>query len=197
MHNERAYTTTRRQVCSESAFTKPTRLCRRVDLWSAPDAMSSECEVTDFLYALVRLLKPKVVLETGCFLGVTSVAIGRALETNGYGRLVTCDLDGDLVAEVNQLAASLRLPIESVHASSTEVIGSLVSVDLAFVDSGYDRAAEVTSLIPKMSRFGIIALHDTAPHQWQVDDAYFESQGLRCLYMNTPRGLTLFQNHKP
>jgi predicted O-methyltransferase YrrM len=184
-----------RQLSSESAFTQPTSFCSRVELWSAPDAMSSECEVTDFIYALVRLLKPEVVLETGCFLGVTSVAIGRALATNGFGRLVTCDLEADFVAGLRTKASSLHLPIECIHAESTEVIAGLTSVDIAFVDSGYDRAAEVTALIPKMSRFGIIALHDTAPHQWQVEDEYFESQGLRCLYMNTPRGLSLFQKH--
>jgi predicted O-methyltransferase YrrM len=180
-------------VFPESTFTKPTAFCRRTHLWSAPDEMSSECEVSEFLYALVRLLKPTVVLETGCFIGATSVAIGRALDSNNYGRLVTCDSDAELVAQVKKLVLQLRLPIQVLHARSTDVIKRIQSVDLAFIDSGEDRAAEVTALVPKMAPFGIIALHDTAPHQWQVDNKYFESRGLQCLYMNTPRGLTLFQ----
>lgn len=180
-------------VYPESTFTKPNALCRRVHLWSAPDSMSSECEVTEFLYALVRLLKPTVVLETGCFLGVTSVAIGNALKSNRHGRLVTCDADGEMVAHVRQLARSSRLPIQVLHAGSETVIRQIRTVDLAFIDSGYDRAAEVTALVPRMARFGVIALHDTAPHQWDISNEYFESLGLQCLYMNTPRGLTLFQ----
>ena len=137
------------------------------------------------------------MLETGCFLGATSIAIGRALQSNRYGRLVTCDTNGDLAAQVRSVTHQLGLPIQVFHAASIEVIKRTKSVDLAFIDSGEDRAAEVVGLIPKMTRFGVIALHDTAPHQWQIDDDYFESQGLRCMYMNTPRGLTLFQRRRP
>jgi predicted O-methyltransferase YrrM len=158
--------------------------------------MSSECEVTDFLYALVKLLKPRIVLETGCFLGATSVAIGRALESNRYGRLVTCDVDPGLVDHVTELASRLRLPIDVFHNDSIKLMRRLQAIDLAFVDSGQDRAPEVTALIPKMTRFGIIALHDTAPHQRQAEHEYFESKGLKYMYMNTPRGLTLFQRRE-
>lgn len=183
-------------ACPESDFTKPSQLCPRVHLWAAPDSMSSECEVSDFLFSLVRLLKPSVVLETGCFLGATSVAIGHALKSNEHGRLVTCDIDAGLVEQVHELAKRFQLPINVTHCDSASLINRTKSIDLAFIDSGEDRANEVTSLIPKMTRFGVIALHDTAPHQWQVEEEYFESRGLQCLYMNTPRGLTLFQRRR-
>jgi predicted O-methyltransferase YrrM len=178
---------------AESEFTEPSPICPRVDLWSAPDAMSSECEVTEFLYALVRLLKPTVVLEAGCFLGATSVAIGRALKINRHGRLITCDIDASLVLHVKHLASRFQLPIEAMHSASTALITKTQSVDLAFVDSGANRVREVRLLIRKMSRFGVIALHDTAPHQWRIGNRYFDAHGLQGLYMNTPRGLTLFQ----
>jgi predicted O-methyltransferase YrrM len=187
----------RQDALSENAFTNPTALCPRVDLWSAPDDMSSECEVTDFLYSLVRLLKPKIVLETGCFLGATSGAIGHALKRNKYGRLITCDVDPGLADHVTKLARRLRLPIDVLHADSSQAIRRLQAIDLAFVDSGEDRPKEILSLIPKMSAFGIIALHDTAPHHRLVEHDYFESRGLKYIYMNTPRGLTLLQRRAP
>lgn len=43
-------------------------------------------------YALVRLLKPEVVLETGGTPGSSSAFMLRAMQRNGYGTLVTLDL---------------------------------------------------------------------------------------------------------
>lgn len=45
-----------------------------------------------FLYALVRALGPKRVVETGVFEGVFSTAILQGLHDNGFGRLVSIDL---------------------------------------------------------------------------------------------------------
>lgn len=119
------------------------------------------------------------------------MASSHALQTNRHGRLVTCDTDGEMAARVRQLARSCPLPTPVLHAKSETVINQVRSVDLAFIDSGNDRAAEVTALVP---RDDVIALHYTAPHQWEISNEYFESLGLQCLYMNTPRGLTLFQH---
>ncbi len=43
-------------------------------------------------YALVRLLKPEIVLETGGTPGSSSAFMLRAMQRNGHGRLVTLDL---------------------------------------------------------------------------------------------------------
>jgi predicted O-methyltransferase YrrM len=45
-----------------------------------------------FLYSAVRIVRPKVVLETGVFDGVSSSLILRALERNAAGTLVSIDL---------------------------------------------------------------------------------------------------------
>lgn len=42
----------------------------------------TEVEVSEFLYSLVRMLKPNYVLETGTHLGVSACYIGQALEDN-------------------------------------------------------------------------------------------------------------------
>jgi hypothetical protein len=47
------------------------------------------------LYVLIRLLKPKVCLETGVFYGGTSAFILNALARNKEGRLVSIDLPGN------------------------------------------------------------------------------------------------------
>lgn len=51
------------------------------------------------IYSLVRLLKPRVIVETGVADGVTSSYILRALEDNGEGRLYSIDLPSGLLPE--------------------------------------------------------------------------------------------------
>src|ERR1044071_5258126 len=82
----------------ESDDVKPYPACPDPGLWVARDSTASEIELGDFLYGLVRLIKPKTVLETGCYLGDTSVRIAQALKKNGYGMLMTCDIEPDRVA---------------------------------------------------------------------------------------------------
>ena len=53
------------------------------------DQMTKEAPA---LYCLIRLLKPRVVVETGVADGFTSAHILRALEDNGEGRLYSIDL---------------------------------------------------------------------------------------------------------
>ena len=43
------------------------------------------------LYVLIRHLKPKLVLETGVYYGGNSAFILRALEKNGFGKLISID----------------------------------------------------------------------------------------------------------
>ncbi len=45
-----------------------------------------------FLYAAVRSLRPKLVVETGVLYGTSSAAILQALTDNGQGRLISIDL---------------------------------------------------------------------------------------------------------
>ena len=44
-------------------------------------------------YALVRIFKPNVVVESGTEKGLGSLIINRALEKNGIGQLHTLDID--------------------------------------------------------------------------------------------------------
>lgn len=46
----------------------------------------------EYLYQLVRLLRPKTVVETGVFRGISSAFILEALYQNGCGRLVSIDM---------------------------------------------------------------------------------------------------------
>lgn len=61
------------------------------------------------LYGALRLLRPRVVLETGCFSGWDSAVMLLALKDNGCGRLHTIDLPG-YTSEERSAAFRASLP---------------------------------------------------------------------------------------
>ncbi|HVL49203.1 MAG TPA: class I SAM-dependent methyltransferase [Candidatus Thermoplasmatota archaeon] len=101
-------------------------------------------ELSRVAYAIVRALKPEVVVETGVARGVTSHAILSALEDNGRGRLVSVDLPG-------------------LEAGATEAVGELVPEALR---ARWDlRLGPSASLLPGILR-GVgpvdLFIHDSA-----------------------------------
>lgn len=171
---------------AESCHVGPTEDCPHPELWSAVDAAASEDEVGDFLYGLVRILKPKLVIETGCYLGYTSAKIAEAIKENEFGRFETCDTQ---ISYVNAASAACNSWFASVHnCQGIALIGSLDDVDLAFIDSGGDRLEEAKAL--KLSKHGIIVLHDSR-HESVKD--FGKQLGMVEIFLPTPRGISIFK----
>ncbi len=107
-------------------------------------------------YVLSRLLKPRVVVETGTHDGLGSVAILEALERNAAqgpaGRLISIDIDpmtGWLVPD------RLRGRYEQLHGDSVDVLAGLTDrVDLAVLDSAHTYDHEVRELALLRARTG-------------------------------------------
>ena len=74
---------------------EPNGECAAPLLWSMIDGWTAEVETLEFLYALVRLTKPWICLETGAWHGHAASAIGRALRENGFGTLYTLECEGE------------------------------------------------------------------------------------------------------
>jgi predicted O-methyltransferase YrrM len=100
--------------------------------YTLPIGRGVELEVGDFLYGLVRLLKPKKCIETGTLVGDSAVAIARALRDNCGGSLETCDIEPTLEAEC-RLA---WLPAKITKCRGTELIMKSGPLDFAYIDSG-------------------------------------------------------------
>ncbi|MBK8915712.1 MAG: class I SAM-dependent methyltransferase [Phycisphaerales bacterium] len=65
----------------------------------------------EFLYMLVRILKPGVFVETGVFDGQSSSVILRAMEENGRGKLISIDLPAtDAIAGSTHRMLETTLP---------------------------------------------------------------------------------------
>lgn len=123
--------------------------------WHVEDGTATEVEVRALLAALVRALKPRLVVETGCYRGFTTQELGHAAMQVEGCRVVTCDTDPLHAHEARMRCAGL--PVEVRECRGIE-LPELRRADFAFIDSVYaDRAAEV-ALLP----LGALAIvHDT------------------------------------
>src|SRR5579884_281335 len=74
-------------------YHRATPECPEPERWSMIDSMTAEVEVLEFLATLVTTMKPRLAVETGSFLGVSTEWIARGLERNGRGRVISCEFD--------------------------------------------------------------------------------------------------------
>ena len=182
-------------------YHRPTPECPYPERWSMYDSMTAEVEVLEFLRTLVTTLKPSLVVETGTFLGVSTLWIAEALRLNGFGRIVSCEYDPTVFAAAREkIAASpVRDLIDLRNESSLEmqVDGA---IDLFFSDSDLPiREQEVRRFLPQISPYGVILMHDASSHLKQVREAalQLEREGLiSAVLLPTPRGLVVAQKRE-
>ena len=183
----------------ESQFTAPHSECADPHLWSAPDDESSEVEVADFLASLTRLLKPRIVVETGTFTGRSTESFARAARENGRGHVFGVELDPE-----NAREATRRLELGGLDEWATVVSASSLewtppgAIDLLFLDAGagWHRAEEFRHFHPYLHPGTVVCVHDTARKN-RLPRLAFEAlarQGLlRPVWLRCPRGLLIAQ----
>jgi predicted O-methyltransferase YrrM len=179
-------------------YHRATPECPHPERWSMYDSMTAEVEVLEFVRTLVTTIKPNLVVETGTFMGVSTLWIAEALRLNGFGRIVSCEYDPAVFATAKEKfdASEFRDLIDLRNESSLEmkVEGT---IDLFFSDSDMPiREQEVRRYLPQISPFGIILMHDASSHLKQVREAALklEAEGLiSVVLLPTPRGLVVAQ----
>jgi predicted O-methyltransferase YrrM len=182
-------------------YHRPTPECPHPDRWRMYDSMTAEAEVLEFLRTLITTVKPSLVVETGSFLGVSTLWIAEGLRANGFGKIISCEFDPVVFAKTKEKIAASGLSewIELRNESSLEmkIDGT---IDLFFSDSDMPiREAEVKRFLPQIRPTGLILMHDASSHLKIVRDAAFkmESEGLiSAIFLPTPRGLVLAQRRK-
>lgn len=93
--------------------------------------MAVTLEDGDFLYALVRVTKPNLVVESGSGNGISGTFIATALQDNGHGRLVTYEPNPTFAYEAQQALAGL--PAEVREGDSRQHATN--EPDLVYIDS--------------------------------------------------------------
>lgn len=153
--------------------------------------LTTEPETRRFLAEFVRYVKPKVVVETGCHEGDTSLELSIALQ--GFGHLHTCDIEERHVSETFNRVLPYTAHVH--NCTGTEMIRNLTEpVDVAFLDSGGElqRVKEAVELMPKLAPVAWVFLHDALQTQ---DPCYRNICALtnwHSLILPYGRGLAMF-----
>jgi predicted O-methyltransferase YrrM len=189
-------------------YHRATPECPHPEQWSMIDSMTAEVEVLELLSTLVTTLKPRLVVETGSFLGVSTEWIARGLERNGVladgkpGKVISCEFDPVVYERARaRLAGSPLLPYIDLRNASSLEMPVEGTVDILFSDSDPElREAEVKRFLPQLNPNGLIIIHDASTHLRTVREAALkmEREGLlSILLLPTPRGLVLAQPKGP
>jgi predicted O-methyltransferase YrrM len=182
-------------------YHRATPECLHPKRWSMYDSMTAEAEVLELLRTLVTTVKPELIVETGSFLGVSTVWMAAGLKQNGFGKIISCELDPVVFAKASQKIADSGLSqwIDLRHESSLEmkIEGS---IDLFYSDSEISiREQEVRHFLPQINPNGLILIHDASSHQKVVREAAFRMQAeglISVVCLPTPRGLVIAQKRQ-
>ncbi len=182
-------------------YHRATEECPHPERWHMYDSMTAEAEVLEFIQTLVTTIKPEMVVETGSFLGASTLWIAKGLKANGFGKVVSCEFDPVVFAKAKERieASGLKEWIELRNESSLEmkIEGT---IDLFFSDSDTPiRASEIRRFLPQISSNGVILIHDASSHMKVVRQAAFELEAeglLSCVFLPTPRGLVVAQKRE-
>jgi len=182
-------------------YHRPTPECPHPERWHMYDSMTAEAEVLEFLRALITTLKPSLVVETGSFLGVSTLWIAEGLRANGFGKIISCEYDPLVFAKAKEkIEASPLAPWIELRNESSLEMKIEGTIDIFFSDSDMPiREAEVKRFLPQIRPTGLILMHDASSHLKTVRDAAFslEAESLvSAIFLPTPRGLVLAQRRE-
>jgi predicted O-methyltransferase YrrM len=184
------------------------------DDFSMFNSGSTEIEVGEFLYALVRIVKLWAILETGTYIGVSSAYMGLALVDNGCGALITLEVSPEFVSVAKELWQQIGVDdrLTSILQPSLEFDPGSNVFDIVFLDSEpHLRFDEFVKFWPNVRAGGFILIHDLHSHlghsdqvinglyDWPYGDfrlrlgKFITSHQVQVLSFPTPRGMTIFQ----
>lgn len=179
----------------ESDYTRPTEICPHPEWWTTENALSTECEVSRLVAALVQACQPEFIVEVGTHYGQTAERIARVMAENGHGEFVSLEIDlGMFQSATNRcsvLPADVRSRLELVHINSREYIPTK-PIDFLFVDGAGDRITDVRYFAPYLSARAIVIVHDTgySPYDHQVG-GMLDILGGQHIQLDTPRGVLI------
>jgi predicted O-methyltransferase YrrM len=176
--------------------TEPHTECPHPQRWSMIDGWTAEIEVLEMLHALVRLIKPDMVVETGTWRGYAAIAMGQALRSNGGGRLITLEIDPFACEAARERITEAGLSeIVSVENIASLAFAPAEPIDLLLLDSDVGlRAQEFRHFRPFLRERALVVVHDTSPLQPSVRAAVeeLETAGeLTPLLLRSARGLAI------
>lgn len=170
-----------------------------------------EIEVGEFLYGLVRMMKPNNIFETGTHMGISSSYMAQALKDNGRGLLTTVEIEKEHIRRSQERWETLEIS-HKIMVDKEESLQYVLEYDceLMFLDSEPEfRFRELIRFFPRLKPGGIVIIHDLHPHMHQIPNeehgfawpykelprefkALVNTGQLRPFHFRTPRGISCF-----
>jgi cephalosporin hydroxylase len=175
------------------------------------EGSSIEIEYLELIRSFIFATKPQEVLETGPYLGYSTIALASALQENGFGELTSIEINKSFkekaIENLNKFDPSLRVNL--INASSLDVIPTLNKrFSFVLLDSGSNsdqlnlRIKEFKTLIDlnMLLEDCIVFIHDTS----RFDDRFtgFKkeinrvSKNLSKIELDLSRGCTIIKCNK-
>lgn len=130
-----------------------------MDAYHQPTGIS--IEEGDFLYGLVRILRPLRCLETGTNIGVSASYTCLALRDNNYGSLVTIEHSVTVAALAREKLTSMGFTNFTIECLKVEEYVSDEPIDFLWLDTELDqRFAELVRFFPQMTDGAVACIHD-------------------------------------
>lgn len=185
------------------------------DSFSSVNDAGIECEVGEFLYSMVRLLKPEHVLETGTHWGIGAAYMALGLHDNSKGKLDTLEFLPPIfeVAKA-RLERMALIKFVNMYLQDVATFEPPHQYKLILLDTEpQTRFAELIRFYDYLEPGGFVFIHDLHQHMHQIPNEehgfawpYGELPGLirqlvtsgslRPFHFSTPRGLTgLYKTH--
>lgn len=166
--------------------------------WHAEDLAATEWEVSELVRGFVLGLQPELVIETGCYKGQTTEAIGRALVLNRHGQCIALDTHPDYTRATRARCKDLPVIVLNEDARHWK---PLSPVDLAFIDTGdpADRLADLVQLLPVLSPQAVVLFHDTGT-QFGLRNklvTWCANNHFDVILLPTPRGVGIVRKKQP
>ncbi len=119
-------------------------------------------EEGEFLYGLVKTIKPAVCAETGTHKGYSALYIAWALFDNKTGHLWTTDIK-DMGAEENFKRFKFEKNVTFKNIKGIDL--NLENIDFLFIDGFHEKEIvieEMKHFLPRLSEGAIVIFHDCA-----------------------------------
>ena len=139
----------------------PWDLCPEPWRWTEADPMTAEVETIEFLRALVSLLKPKVIVETGTYLGESAGMLALGCRDNGIGHVWSFDIKPECIEQAQKFLDVEELnEYVTLWCADARLAEWTKPIDLLFIDGGEDRKGELDHFAPFLTPRSVVAMHN-------------------------------------
>lgn len=158
-------------------------------------------EEGEFLYGLVRAIRPITCVETGTHRGLSACYIGQALKDNGCGTLLTVD-PYDIEAATDGFKEFGLSDVVRYEKKRGCDVRTEQKIDFLFIDGFHginDVVEEIVALFPQLSENAIVVFHDCDKNNINdtqgVNAAVFH-QRLATVWIPTKNRMRIYCNAK-